>query len=413
MTRRLVLRALACGLASALDDPYRHSKQGKVPVVGSLMLTAGPNDPIIETIRRELRSLGYVDGQTIHIEYRGAQGQVDRLPQLAQELVDLRVDAIVVGAESIARAAKQATTTIPIIMVAFDYDPVAAGLVDSLSRPGGNVTGIFPLTSDLVGKNLALLKELLPRRSHVAVLYDAFGTRQLEALKSAARKLGMQLQLVEVRPPYRLQRGIQRRERKKPDAMMVLSSPHFYVARDQIAKLALQYKLPTIGQGDPLVRAGGLISYGPDQLATFGRTAYFVDRVLKGASPAALPVEQPTQYLLVVNLKTAKALGITIPQSILLRADEVDPVRRPRCTRVAHSLCHDAVATLVSLALVTLLNLRRGSCVSASSTRNRPPRHRVDAVRSGNAFASWATWRARTSLLRHAGPRAEPSVCLR
>jgi len=180
------------------------------------MLTAGPNDPIVERIRRELRSLGYVDGQTIRIEYRGAQGQVNRLPQLAQELVDLRVDAIIVGAESIARAAKQATTTIPIVMVAFDYDPVAAGLVDSLSRPNGNVTGIFPRPSDLVGKNLALLKELLPGVSHVAVLYDAFGTRQLEALKPAARTLGMQLQLVEVRPPTTTTRHSRTRRRRRP-----------------------------------------------------------------------------------------------------------------------------------------------------------------------------------------------------
>ena len=141
------------------------------------MLTAGPNDPIIERIRRELRSLGYVDGQTIRLEYRGAQGQVGRLPQLARELVDLKVDAIVVGAESIAQAVKQATTTIPIVMVAFDYDPVAAGLVDSLNQPGGNVTGVFPRTSDLVGKNLELLKELMPRASRAAVLYDALWTR--------------------------------------------------------------------------------------------------------------------------------------------------------------------------------------------------------------------------------------------
>jgi len=287
------------------------------------MLTAGPNDPIIEAIRRELRDLGYVDGQTIRIEYRGAQGHVDRLPKLAQELVDLKVDAIIVGAESIARAAKQATTTIPIVMVAFDYDPVAAGLVDSLNRPGGNVTGVFPRTSDLVGKNLELLKELLPRASHVAVLYDALWTRQLEALKPAARALGVQLQLVEVRPPYDYKGAFKDATKKKPDAMMVLSSPHSYVARGQIAKLALQYKLPTICQSDPLVRAGGLISYGPDLVATFGRTAYFVDRVLKGVSPAGLPIEQPTQYFLVVNLKTAKALGIMIPESILLRADEV------------------------------------------------------------------------------------------
>ena len=322
MTRRPLLRALACGIAFAVA-PLRAQQQGKVPVVGVLMLTAGPNDPIVERIRRELRNLGYVDGQTIRIEYRGAQGQVDRLPQLAQELVDLRADAIIVGAESIARAVKQATTTIPIVMVAFDYDPVAAGLVDSLSRPGGNVTGIFPRTSDLVGKNLELLKELLPRVSHVAVLYDALWTRQLEALKPAARMLGVQLQLVEVRTPYDYDAAFKGARKNKPEAMMVLQSPRAYVARDQIAKLALEYKLPTICQGDPLVRAGGLISYGPDMLATFGRTAYFVDRVLKGASPAGLPIEQPTQYLLVVNLKTAKALGVTIPESILLRADEV------------------------------------------------------------------------------------------
>ena len=318
MNRRTVLRLCACGIAFAIAPVWAEQAE-KVPVVGLLMLTVGPNDPVIQTIRRELRNLGYVDGQTIRIEYRGAQGHADRLPKLAQELVDLKADAIVVGAVSIARAAKQATTTIPIIIVAFDYDPVAAGLVDSLSRPGGNVTGIFPRTSDLVGKNLELLKELLPRASHVAVLYDDLSIRQLEALKDAARTLGVQLHLIEVRPPFDYSAAFKDAARKKPDAMMVLNSAHSYIARDQIANLALQYKLPTTGN----VLAGGLISYGPDQLGAFGRTAYFVDRVLKGASPAELPIEQPTQYLLLVNLKTAKALGITIPESILLRADEV------------------------------------------------------------------------------------------
>jgi len=322
VTRRLLLRALACAIAFAVA-PLRAQQSSKVPVVGLLMLTAGPNDPIIERIRRELSKLGHVDGQTIRIEYRGAQGQVDRLPRLAQELVDLEVEVIVVGAESIARAAKQATTTIPIVMVAFDYDPVAAGLVESLSRPGGNVTGIFPRTSDLVGKNLELLKELLPGASHITVLYDAFGNRQHEALKAAAHSLNLQLQPVEVRPPYDYNAAFKDATKKKTDAMMVLSSPHSYIARDQIARLGLHYKLATICQGDRLVRAGGLIGYGPDQLATFGRTAYFVDRVLKGTSPAGLPVEQPTQYFLVVNLRTAKALGITVPESILSRADEV------------------------------------------------------------------------------------------
>ncbi len=167
-------------------------------------------------------------------------------------------------------------------------------------------------------------------------MYDAFGARQLVALKAAPRTLGVQLQLVEVRSPYDYNAAFKGATKNKADAMMVLSSPHFYVARDQIAKLALRYKLPTVCQSDPLVRAGGLISYGPDQLATFGRTAYFVDRVLKGASPAGLPIEQPTQYFLVVNLKTAKALGNTIPQSTLLRADEV--IRRRVAIGVQRSL---------------------------------------------------------------------------
>ena len=182
MTRRLVLLALACGLAFVVA-PTGAQQSSKVPVVGLLFLTAGPNDPIIERLRKELRGLGYVDGQSIRIEYRGAQGQVDRLPQLAEELVQLRVDVIVVGAESIARVAKQATTTIPIVMVAWDYDPVAAGLVDSLSRPGGNVTGVFPGASDLVGKDLELLKELLPGLSHVATTSPGRGSLRRSSLR--------------------------------------------------------------------------------------------------------------------------------------------------------------------------------------------------------------------------------------
>ena len=218
---------LRAGLHLRLHEPYRHSSEARFQSWVLLMLTAGPNDPIIERIRRELRSLGYVDGQTIHIEYRGAQGQVDRLPQLAQELVDLKVDAIVVGAESIARAAKQATTTIPIIMVAFDYDPVAAGLVDSLSRPGGNVTGVFPRTSDLVGKNLALLKELLPRRV-------ACG-RPLRRLRDPAARGAQVCRSHAWRatpagrssPSLRLQRGIQGREEEEGRCNDGLELPAF------------------------------------------------------------------------------------------------------------------------------------------------------------------------------------------
>ena len=309
-------------------------QSGKVPAVGVLMLAAGPHDTVVEAFRHGLRELGYVEGRNIRIEHRSALGNIDLLPQLAEELVGLRVDVIVVGAVAPARAAREASNTVPIVVAIHDYDPVAAGLIDSFSRPGGNLTGVFGRQSELAGKRIELLRELLPRVSRVAVLWDASSgegspgevSRMLhEELEPAARFAGFNLQLIKVRAPYDFQAAFKAAKTKKAGAVMVLFSPVFFSSpwRAQLAQAALAARLPTIFQDPDNVEAGGLISYGADVAGTWGRAAYFVDRVLKGAKPQDLPVEQVSKFKLVLNLKTAKALGLTIPESILLRADEV------------------------------------------------------------------------------------------
>ena len=309
-------------------------QSGKVPAVGVLMLAAGPHDTVVEAFRHGLRELGYVEGRNIRIEHRSALGNIDLLPQLAEELVGLRVDVIFVGAVAPARAAREASNTVPIVVAIHDYDPVAAGLIDSFSRPGGNLTGVFGRQSELAGKRIELLRELLPRVSRVAVLWDASSgegspgevSRMLhEELEPAARFAGFNLQLIEVRAPYDFQAAFKAAKTKKAGAVMVLFSPVFFSSpwRAQLAQAALAARLPTIFQDPDNVEAGGLISYGADVAGTWGRAAYFVDRVLKGAKPQDLPVEQVSKFKLVLNLKTAKALGLTIPESILLRADEV------------------------------------------------------------------------------------------
>ena len=309
-------------------------QSGKVPAVGVLMLAAGPHDTVVEAFRHGLRELGYVEGRNIRIEHRSALGKIELLPQLAEELVGLRVDVIVVGAVAPARAAREASNTVPIVVAIHDYDPVAAGLIDSFSRPGGNLTGVFGRQSELAGKRIELLRELLPRVSRVAVLWDASSgegspgevSRMLhEELEPAARFAGFNLQLIEVRAPYDFQAAFKAAKTKKAGAVMVLFSPVFFSSpwRAQLAQAALAARLPTIFQDPDNVEAGGLISYGADVAGTWGRAAYFVDRVLKGAKPQDLPVEQVSKFKLVVNLKTAKVLGLTIPESILLRADEV------------------------------------------------------------------------------------------
>jgi putative ABC transport system substrate-binding protein len=328
------LRSLIAIALATVATAVAAQQSGKVPTVGVLMLASGPHDTVVEAFRHGLRELGYVEGRNIRIEHRSALGNIELLPQLAEELVGLRVDVIVVGAVAPARAARQASNTVPIVVAFNDYDPVATGLVESFSRPGGNLTGVFARQSELAGKRIELLRELLPRMSRVAVLWDGSsseGSRgevsriQREELEPAARSAGLNLQLIEVRAPYDFQAAFKAAKTKKAGAVMVLFSPVFWSSpwRARLAQAALAARLPTIFQDPDNVEAGGLISYGIDVAHTWGRAAYFVDRVLKGTKPQDLPVEQVSNFKLVINLKTAKALGLTIPESILLRADEL------------------------------------------------------------------------------------------
>ena len=321
MKRRDALAALA----SILIGPVRAAAQqpGRVPVVGMLVTHPPVDDQVVESVRIGLRQYGYEDGRNIKLEVRSALGRADRVPALAEELVRLRVDVIVLVNEVALRAVRQATTTIPIVMVGYTDDPVDVGWIESYRRPGGNVTGIFNVNSALVGKRLEILKETLPNVSRVAVLWDNFGRRQLDELRPAAEVLNIQLQPIQIQGSEDIVAAFKSAKRKKAGAVLLTWSPVFYVHRVQVAKLALESGLATITDLDIEAEAGCLLSYGSGAYESFVRSAYFVDRLLKGAKASDLPVEQISTLRLVVNLKTADALGITIPQSILLRADEV------------------------------------------------------------------------------------------
>jgi putative ABC transport system substrate-binding protein len=322
MKRRLLAFTLTLilGFASAAIWAQQPSR---TVLLGMLALSIAPNDLLMDAMRDGLRQLGYVEGQNIRIEFRSAQGKPERLPGLAEELVRLKVDMIVAGTEPAIRAARRATSTIPIVMVGYVYDPVASGLIDSYGRPGGNLTGVFTRISELVGKRLQVLKETVPHLSRVAVFWDSFGRRELDEVEPAARSLGLQVVLVVLRAPYDFQTAFKTAKQKKAGAVVLLFSPEFYVARARIAALAIENRLPVAASTSQYTEAGELLSYGPDNVEAYHRVAYFVDRLLKGAKPSDLPVEQSATFKLVVNLKTAEALGLTIPQSILLRADEV------------------------------------------------------------------------------------------
>ena len=325
MSRRFAWLALALGFASAIAGLVAAAgaeQPRTIPVVGILFAAAGPDDHLIEALRSGLRQFGYVEGQNIRFEFRGAQGHDDRLPHLAQELVQLKVDVICAGTATAIRAAKQATNTIPIVALMHDQDPVASGLIESFNRPGGNITGIYQRQQELAGKRLELLKEALPSLSRVAVFWDSCCPGELPELKRAARLLGIKLELIELRAPYHFETAFRIAKQKKVGAVIVMFSAEFYVQRARIGALAVEKGLPAMGQLRGLVEAGGLMSYGHETKDSLSRFAYFIDRLLKGAKPGEIPVEQVATFKLVVNLRTAKALGITIPQSILLRADE-------------------------------------------------------------------------------------------
>jgi putative ABC transport system substrate-binding protein len=292
------------------------------------------NDPATDSARAEgirlaLRELGYIEGQNIAIEYRYSEGKRDRFPDLAAELVHLKVDIIVVlGGTGVIRAAKNATKTIPIVMAGQGTDPVKAGHVESLARPGGNVTGITNLGRELGGKRLELLKEAVPKLARVAVLYDpALPGNEIqlkEVLPVAAHALRLTVQPWEVRGADDFERVFAALSKQRPDGLYVLGgSSRMLINRKRIAGLAIKNRLPSMYFTREFVDAGGLMSYSGDLAESYRRVAYYVDRILKGAKPADLPVEQPTKFELAINLKTAKQIGLTIPPEVLARATKL------------------------------------------------------------------------------------------
>ena len=280
-----------------------------------------------ETIRLALRERGYIEGQNIATEYRYAEGKLDRAPELAAELARLKVDIIVAAGDPGVRAAKNVTTTIPIVMTGQGSDPVEAGFVESLARPGANVTGLTNLTRELGGKRLELFKEAVPKLARVAVLYASGSSSSVHELKevlpAAARALGLTLRSWEVRDADGLDRVFAALNKDRPDGLYVLASTLMYVNEKRTVGFALKNRLPSMYNRREAVDAGGLMSYGADLADSYRRVAYFVDRILKGAKPADLPVEQPTKFEFIINLKTAQQIGLTIPPNVLARADKV------------------------------------------------------------------------------------------
>jgi putative ABC transport system substrate-binding protein len=312
----LIAGTLTAPLAGAAQQPKKVSRIGYL---------ADPSGPTVEAFRHGLREFGYVEGQNITLEYRWSGGKIDRFPALAAELVQLKVDIIVVASTPAGLAAKHATTTIPIVMAA-GGDPVGSGLVGSLARPGGNITGLSNLAEDLIAKLLELLKAAIPTVSRVAVLANPDNRVHptfLKEIEGAARTLSVVLSPLEARGPDELEGAFTRAIRERAGALIVLPDPMFVSHRAPIVSLAAKKRLPTIYGFREFVDAGGLMSYGVNLQDNFRRAAGYVDKILKGAKPADLPVEQPTKFELVINMKTAKALGLTIPRSLLLRADEV------------------------------------------------------------------------------------------
>jgi putative ABC transport system substrate-binding protein len=328
MERRKFMAAMASGfLATPLAAEAQQA--AKIARIGWLSPNLAANPHMNEAFRQGLRDLAYVEGRNVVIEYRDAEGKRERFPALAAELVALKVDVIFVGGGTqAALAAKQATRTVPIVFAAIG-DPVASGLVTSLARPGGNVTGLSGFGPELVGKHLEQLTQAVPGVSRVAVLWlpGALGERtdkdMLTGVEVAARALGVRVQFVEARGPADFDRAFSDMTRAHAGALTVLPSNMFLRERRRLVDLAAKNRLPAVYTSREFVDAGGLMAYGANLADSFRRAATYVDKILKGAKPGDLPVEQPTKFELVINLKTAKALGLTIPPSLLGRADQV------------------------------------------------------------------------------------------
>ena len=329
LTLVFTITLLLGGLCSTVPaDAQDAAKVARIGYLGVDTASGTSGKPVREAFLQGLSDLGYVEGRNVVIEYRFAEGRFEQLPALAAELVGLKVDVLVAGVTVAALAAKQATQTIPIVFPAVS-DPVATGLVASFARPGGNVTGLAYLTPELVAKHVELLKQAVPRVSRVAVLWHPAGMSEhqgkamLKAAEGAARALGVRLQIVEARAPNDLDRAFSEMTRERAHALTVLSSPMFAQERTRLVDLAAKGRLPAVYPFRQAVEAGGLMSYAPNLTDQYRRAATYVAKILKGAKPGDLPVEQPTKFELVINVKAAKALGLTVPASVLARADEV------------------------------------------------------------------------------------------
>jgi ABC-type uncharacterized transport system substrate-binding protein len=315
-----------CAMLFALCFPVEAQQPTKVPRIGFL----GRSSPSAisartEAFRQGLRELGYVEGKNIVIEWRFADGKLDRLTALVAELVRLKVDVIVTEGPTVTRAAKEATVTIPIVM-GFDNDPVGSGVVVSLARPGGNITGLATLAPEISGKRLELLKEIVPRLSRVAVLGTSTQPGNAQSLREtelAAGAFGVKLQYLDVLDPKDIETAFGAASKWRADAVLALVSPVFNSQRKQIVELAVKSRLPAIYYAAEWVEDGGLMTYGVSFIDLYRRAATYVDKILKGAKPADLPVERPTKFELIINLKAAKQIGLTIPSNVLARADRV------------------------------------------------------------------------------------------
>ena len=322
MNKKIVVLLLAA-LTLASVYPTEAQQAGKVPRIGVLFI-GDRNQPHLEAFKQGLRERGYTEGKNIVLEYRYAEGKEDRLPELAAELVHLKVDVIVTTADSSARAAQQITKTIPIVMTT--GDPVASGLADSLAKPGGNVTGLTVLLADLSGKRLEMLRETFPKMTRVAALWnptETVATTVFKETKVAAQDLSLQLRSFEVQTLQDIERAFVEIPKVRPSALLVLLSPLVTLHSQRIVELALKQHLAGIYPTRQFAEEGGLMAYGPLIGDLYRRAATYVDKILKGAKPADLPVEQPMKFEFIINLKTAKQIGLTIPPNVLARADKV------------------------------------------------------------------------------------------
>jgi putative ABC transport system substrate-binding protein len=325
MTKNILGIAL-CIILFALCSVAKAQHQGKVPRIGILTSGSSSDSPNMDGFRKGLQELGYVPGKNIVLEHRYADGEHRRLSTLASELVQLKLDVIVTGGINSTTAAKQATSTIPIVAAAA-ADLVTAGLVATLARPGGNVTGSTRITKDLSGKRLEILKEIMPKISRIAVLLSSATARldqfELQETETTANHLGVKVQRIDVVDPTEFQTAYAAIVKGRAEAVIILQGSFISFHRKQLVELANKHRLPSMCEALLFINVGCLLSYGPDIPYLWSRAAIFVDKILKGAKPADLPVEQPTKFELVINLKTAKQIGLTIPPNVLARADKV------------------------------------------------------------------------------------------